>query len=179
MKRVCVFCGSATGKNEKYLQLATRVGEIIASHRHELVYGGGRVGLMGAVADSVMKHGSRVIGVIPKTLMTKEVAHEDVSQLYVVEGMHERKKMMYDLSDAFLVIPGGMGTLDEMFEILTWAQLKLHHKPIYLLNEGGFYDHLIAYVKHSAAEGFIRPEHVNLFQVISSTEDIITVMKKI
>lgn len=175
MKRLCVFCGSAAGKTEKYMQLATRVGELIATHRHELVYGGGRVGLMGAVADSVMKNGSRVIGVIPKNLMTKEIAHEDVSQLYVVENMHERKKMMYDLSDTFLVIPGGMGTLDEMFEILTWAQLKLHHKPVYILNEFGFYDELLAFLKKSSDEGFIRPEHLKFLTVIDSIEKLVSV----
>lgn len=177
MKRICVFCGSAAGKTEKYMQLANRVGEIIAAHRQELVYGGGRVGLMGAVADSVMKNGSRVIGVIPKNLMTKEIAHEDVSQLYVVENMHERKKMMYDLSDSFLVIPGGMGTLDEMFEILTWAQLKLHNKPVYILNEFGFYNDLLAYLRKSSAEGFIRSEHLSLLTVIESVEQMSEVFK--
>lgn len=176
MKRLCVFCGSATGKTEKYMKLATRVGEIIASHRHELVYGGGRVGLMGAVADSVMKNGGRVIGVIPEKLRTKEVAHEDVSELYVVQGMHERKKMMYDLSDAFLVLPGGMGTLDEMFEILTWAQLLLHQKPVYILNEFGFYDDLLAYLKKSSDEGFVKPEHLKLLTIIESTEQIPSIL---
>jgi uncharacterized protein (TIGR00730 family) len=176
MKRLCVFCGSTTGKTEKYMKLASQVGEMIALHRHELVYGGGRVGLMGAVANSVMKSGGHVIGVIPKNLMSKEVAHEDVSQLYVVDSMHERKKMMYDLSDAFLVIPGGMGTLDEMFEILTWAQLSLHHKPVYILNEFGFYDDLLAYLKKSSEEGFIKPEHLKLLTILESTEQIPSIL---
>jgi uncharacterized protein (TIGR00730 family) len=139
-KKLCVFCGSAQGNSERYVQQAQKVGELMASLNVGLVYGGATVGVMGAIADSVLSHGGHVIGVIPKSLVEYEVAHYKVTKLHIVEGMHERKKMMYDFSDAFLVLPGGMGTLDEMFEILTWSQLKLHSKPIYILNEFGFYD---------------------------------------
>ena len=167
MKRICVFCGSSKGNSEKYIQLAEKVGQIIAKKNQGLVYGGGNVGLMGAVANAASKNGSEVIGVIPKSLMTREMADFEVGQLHVVENMHERKRMMYDFSDAFLILPGGMGTLDEMFEITTWAQLGLHQKPIYLLNEFGFYDHLIQFIQLSNKEGFIRDQHLDLFQVIS------------
>lgn len=167
MKRICVFCGSSKGNSEKYIQLAEKVGKIIAQKNCGLVYGGGNVGLMGATANAAVSNGSEVIGVIPKNLMTREMAHFEVSKLHIVEDMHERKRMMYEFSDAFLVLPGGMGTLDELFEITTWAQLGLHSKPIYLLNEFGFFDHLVQFVQHSNKEGFIRDQHMNLFTVIS------------
>jgi uncharacterized protein (TIGR00730 family) len=171
-KKLCVFCGSAQGNSERYVQQAQKVGELLASLNVGLVYGGATVGVMGAIADSVLSHGGHVIGVIPKSLVEYEVAHYKVSKLHIVEGMHERKKMMYDFSDAFLVLPGGMGTLDEMFEILTWSQLKLHSKPIYILNEFGFYDHLLKYIQHSHEEGFIKKEHLNLIKELKSVEDI-------
>jgi uncharacterized protein (TIGR00730 family) len=167
MKRICVFCGSSKGNSEKYIQLAEKVGKIIADKNYGLVYGGGNVGLMGAVANAAVSNGSEVIGVIPKNLMTREMAHFEVSKLHIVEDMHERKRMMYDFSDTFLILPGGMGTLDEMFEIITWAQLGLHNKPIYLLNEFGFFDNLVQFVQHSNKEGFIRDQHMSLFSVIS------------
>jgi uncharacterized protein (TIGR00730 family) len=171
-KKLCVFCGSAQGNSERYVQQAQKVGELLASLNVGLVYGGATVGVMGAIADSVLSHGGHVIGVIPKSLVEYEVAHHKVSKLHIVEGMHERKKMMYDFSDAFLVLPGGMGTLDEMFEILTWSQLKLHSKPIYILNEFGFYDHLLKYIQHSHEEGFIKKEHLNLIKELKSVEDV-------
>ena len=171
-KKLCVFCGSAQGNSERYVQQAQKVGELLASLNVGLVYGGATVGVMGAIADSVLSHGGHVIGVIPKSLVEYEVAHYKVSKLHIVEGMHERKKMMYDFSDAFLVLPGGMGTLDEMFEILTWSQLKLHSKPIYILNEFGFYDHLLKYIQHSHEEGFIKKEHLNLIKELKSVEDV-------
>lgn len=172
MKRLCVFCGSANGKSSEYLELAKKTGKIIGQQEWGLVYGGGKVGLMGAVADAVLANGSPVTGVIPGHLVSDEVAHRGVTELHIVKDMHERKKMMYDLSDAFLVLPGGMGTLDEMFEILTWSQLKLHTKPIYLLNEFGFYNSLLNYVAHSYQQGFIRKEHVDLIQVLTNHEDL-------
>lgn len=167
MKRICVFCGSSKGNSEKYMQLAEKVGQAIAHKKQGLVYGGGNVGLMGAVANAAAQNGSEVVGVIPKCLMTREMAHFEISKLHVVEDMHERKRMMYDFSDAFLIVPGGMGTLDEMFEITTWAQLGLHKKPIYVLNEFGFFDHLIQFIQHSHKEGFIRDQHLELFKVLS------------
>lgn len=175
MKKICVFCGSANGNNPKYIELAKQVGELIASRNIGLVYGGGKVGLMGAVADTVLVKKQEVIGVIPESLMTAEVAHAGLTQLHVVKGMHERKLMMYNHSDAFLILPGGMGTLDEMFEIITWAQLKYHNKPIYLLNEFGFFDSLINFIHHSSDQGFIRKEHLQLFKVLKNAEDILTI----
>ncbi len=171
-KNLCVFCGSAQGNSERYVQQAQKVGELLASLNVGLVYGGATVGVMGAIADSVLSQGGHVIGVIPKSLVEYEVAHYKVTKLHIVEGMHERKKMMYDFSDAFLVLPGGMGTLDEMFEILTWSQLKLHNKPIYILNEFGFYDHLLKYIQHSHEEGFIKKEHLSLIKVLNSTAEL-------
>lgn len=176
MKKLCIFCGASSGRTTDgknlYTDQAKQVGEILATTRRTLVYGGGRVGVMGVLADAVLQHGGQVIGVIPESLMTHEIGHSGVSQLYVVPDMHSRKKMMYDLSDAFLVLPGGMGTLDEMFEILTWAQLGFHQKPIYLLNDTGFYDHLLKYIAHSSAEGFIKPEHTKLIRELKTTKSI-------
>lgn len=172
MKRLCVFCGSAKGNSNIYVEQAKKVGEFLAKSKIGLVYGGGNVGIMGILADTVMANDGDVTGVIPKSLLEREVAHQKITKLHVVEGMHERKRMMYDFSDSFLVLPGGMGTLDEMFEILTWSQLKLHTKPIYLLNEFGFYDHLLKYIEHSHTEGFIKKEHTDLIRVLNKIEDI-------
>ena len=175
MKRICVFCGSANGNSDKYLIQAKKVGQIIAQQKFGLVYGGATIGVMGAIANAVLENAGHVVGVIPKNLVEFEVAHYKVTKLHIVEDMHERKKMMYDFSDAFLVLPGGMGTLDEMFEILTWSQLKLHTKPIYILNEFGFYDSLLAYIKHSHEEGFIKKEHLALINELKTVSDILSI----
>lgn len=172
MKRICVFCGSSNGNTPQYKLLADRLGTLLAENKLGLVYGGGNVGLMGSVANAALTGGSEVIGVIPKYLQTREMANFQVTQLHVVEDMHERKRMMYDFSDAFVIIPGGMGTLDEMFEIVTWAQLGLHSKPIYLLNVFGFYDHLISFLKHSHESGFIKEQHYNLINVVDDVEKL-------
>jgi len=177
MKKICVFCGSTNGRDQKYLDLATEVGNLIGGHGWGLVYGGGKVGLMGAVANAVLANKQDVIGVIPKSLVSAEVAHTGVTDLRIVGTMHERKKMMYDLSEAFLIIPGGMGTLDEMFEIITWAQLKYHSKPIYILNEFGFYNSLLQFINYSSEQGFIKPEHLNLFKAINSVDDLKIILK--
>ena len=174
-KKICVFCGSSNGNNEKYLNLAKRVGEAISQKDFGLVYGGGNVGLMGKVAHTVLENKKEVVGVIPKSLTTREMADFSITKLHVVESMHERKKLMYDLSDAFLAIPGGMGTLDEMFEILTWAQLKYHNKPVYILNEFGFFTDLLKFVNHSSEEGFIKKEHLQLFKILETAEDILKI----
>lgn len=175
MKRICVFCGSANGKSDKYLNQAKAVGQLIADQKIGLVYGGATIGVMGAVANAVLENAGDVVGVIPKNLVEFEVAHYKVTKLHIVEDMHERKRMMYDFSDAFLVLPGGMGTLDEMFEILTWSQLKLHSKPIYILNEFGFYDSLLDYIQHSHQEGFIKKEHLTLINELKKIEDILKI----
>ena len=175
MKRICVFCGAANGKSDKYLNQAKVVCQLIANQKIGLVYGGATIGVMGAVANAVLENAGDVVGVIPKNLIEFEVAHYKVTKLHIVEDMHERKRMMYDFSDAFLVLPGGMGTLDEMFEILTWSQLKLHSKPIYILNEFGFYDSLLDYIRHSHQEGFIKKEHLTLINELKKPEDILKI----
>jgi uncharacterized protein (TIGR00730 family) len=159
MKRICVFCGSNNGADSIYLEAAGTVGKFLAENGIELVYGGGRVGLMGRVADACLAAGGRVIGAIPHDLATKEVAHQGLTELHVVDSMHERKAMMAELADGFIALPGGFGTFEELCEIITWAQLGIHQKPCALLNVGGFYDHLIAMFDHSARENFIREEH--------------------
>lgn len=175
MKRICVFCGSANGITDRYLNQARIVGQFIADQKIGLVYGGATIGVMGAVANAVLEKSGDVVGVIPKNLVEYEVAHYKVTKLHIVEDMHERKRMMYDFSDAFLVLPGGMGTLDEMFEILTWSQLKLHTKPIYILNEFGFYNSLLEYIQHSHNEGFIKKEHLSLLKEIKNIEELLPI----
>jgi uncharacterized protein (TIGR00730 family) len=156
---VCVFCGSSTGARPAYADAALRVGQTLARHGLGLVYGGGRVGLMGVVADAVLAAGGRVVGVIPEPLATKELAHTGLTELHVVRSMHERKALMAGLSAGFLALPGGVGTFEEFFEIVTWAVLGLHRKPIGLLNVAGYYDPLRALLDHAVAERFLRPEH--------------------
>lgn len=165
MKRICVFCGSNGGNDPVYLNTAAEVGEFLAANSIELVFGGGRVGLMGRIADAVMANGGTAIGVIPESLAIKEVAHEGLTDLHLVDSMHERKAMMAELSDGFIAMPGGFGTFEEFCEIVTWAQLGIHQKPCALLNVNGFYDHLIALFDHSARQSFIRDEHRDLVLV--------------
>jgi len=165
MKRVCVFTGSAGGVRSEYPAAARSLGLLLAERGIDLVYGGARVGLMGVLADAALSAGGRVIGVIPQALIDKEVAHHGLTELRVVDSMHERKAMMADLADGFIAMPGGWGTLDELFEILTWAQLGLHRKPAGLLNVHGYYDRLLRYVEHATAEGFIRPQHAAMMLV--------------
>ena len=176
MKKLCVFCGSADGFSPIYLEMARHLGEMMAKNNVGLVYGGASIGVMGAIADAVLENGGVVIGVIPKTLISYEIAHKNLTELHIVEDMHQRKKMMYDRSDAFLSLPGGMGTLDEMFEILTWSQLKLHNKPCFIYNFMGFYDSLLAYLHHSHKEGFIKEQHLDLLTEILDHEKLLKVV---
>jgi uncharacterized protein (TIGR00730 family) len=159
MKRICLFCGSSPRVQNGYLDLARTFGGLLAARGIELVYGGGSTGLMGAAADAALEAGGRVIGVIPGALARKEVLHEGLTDLRIVGSMHERKALMADLSDGFAALPGGLGTLDEWFEIWTWAQLGFHHKPIGLLNFRGFFDPLLAQLDRMVEDGFVRPEH--------------------
>ncbi|MEZ5592138.1 MAG: TIGR00730 family Rossman fold protein [Gammaproteobacteria bacterium] len=159
MQRICVYCGSNPGADSVYAELARNLGRLLAQSGLGLVYGGGSVGLMGVVADAVLAEGGEVIGVIPAVLTRKELLHEGCSTLHRVGSMHERKALMEELADGFIALPGGFGTLDELFEIITWAQLGLHRKPIGLLNGAAYYDHLIAFLKHTVAEGFVREPH--------------------
>ena len=160
MNSLCVFCGSSPGANGAYASAARAFGELLAANHITLVFGGGKVGLMGQLANSVLANGGTAIGVIPEALVRKEVAHESLTAMHVVKNMHDRKAMMYNLSDGFVVLPGGTGTLDEMFEVFTWMQLGMLVKPLGLLNVGGYFDHLTAFLSHSVAERFLTPEHL-------------------
>jgi uncharacterized protein (TIGR00730 family) len=167
MRRIAVFCGSGLGALPVYAQAAGTVGRLLGERGIGLVYGGGQVGLMGAVADACLRAGGSVIGVIPQALAARELAHRGLTELRVVGSMHERKLMMADLADAFVALPGGFGTWDELFEALTWSQLGIHRKICGLLNVGGYYDPLIAMVERAVADGFIRVEHRHLLLVDS------------
>lgn len=177
MKRICVFCGSNGGNDPIFLETAGLVGEFLARKNIELVYGGGRVGLMGKVADAVLANGGRVTGAIPAALDDKEIAHKGLTQLYIVNSMHERKALMAELSDGFIALPGGFGTFEEFCEIVTWAQLGIHQKPCALLNVNGFYDNLITMFDHSAANNFISAEHRKIVLVENEIEKLYELMK--
>lgn len=170
---ICVFCGSSFGIRPAYTQAAEAMGVALAQRGLGLVYGGGRVGLMGTVADAVLAAGGEAIGVIPDFLAAKEIAHTGLSQLHIVGSMHQRKAMMVDLSDGFIALPGGYGTLEEFCEILTWTQLGLHQKPHGLLNIEGYYDHLIQLFDHAVAEEFIKPKHRSMVLTASNPDQLL------
>ena len=172
MKRLAVYCGSASPEDPRYLELARDVGAGLAQRGIGVVYGGGRLGLMGAVASGALDEGGEVIGVIPDALANSEVANHDCTELHTVGGMHERKQKFTDLSDGFVTIPGGVGTMDELWEAVSWAQLGYHTKPVGLLNAFGFYDHLIAFNRQMAEVGFVRPAH----QGIILSEDTLSAL---
>jgi uncharacterized protein (TIGR00730 family) len=172
-KRICVFCGSSHGANPAYTEAAKNLGGELARRGIELVYGGGNVGLMGVVADAVLAAGGQVIGVIPEALMAKELGHKGIQDLRVVKTMHERKAMMAELSDGFIALPGGIGTFEEFFEIVTWAQLGFHAKPCALLNVNGFYDPLLRLVDHAIEERFIKPTQRRILIVESETKALL------
>ncbi len=162
MRRVCVFCGSNVGNRELYAASARRLGSVLAARGLGLVFGAGHIGLMGILADAVLAAGGEAVGVIPQSMVDKELAHTGLTRLEVVNTMHERKALMADLSDGFVALPGGFGTGDELFEILTWSQLGLHAKPVGVLNVAGYFDPLLRWLDHAVAEGFIRPQHRGL-----------------
>jgi uncharacterized protein (TIGR00730 family) len=165
MKRICVFCGSSPGARPEYRERARELGALLARRGLGLVYGGGSVGLMGVVADGALSAGGEVIGIIPRALEARELDHRGLTQLHVVGSMHERKAMMEQLSDGFVALPGGAGTLEELFEILTWSQLGIHRKPAGMLDVAGYYEHLCRFLDHAVAERFLRPEHRALLLV--------------
>src|SRR5262245_59107787 len=165
MNRICVFTGSRPGAQLQYREAARELGRTLAERKIGLVYGGAQVGLMGSLADAVLEAGGQVTGVIPESLVAKEIAHHGLSTLRIVASMHERKALMADLADGFIALPGGWGTLEEFFEVLTWGQLGLHRKPCGLLNVGGFFDGLLSFIDHSIAEGFVRREHRSMVLV--------------
>ena len=172
VRRLCVYCGSSTGTDERYRQAATGLGTRLAEAGIELVYGGGRVGLMGLVADAALAQGGRVTGVIPTLLHDREVAHPGV-RLEIVASMHERKQRMFDLSDAFVVLPGGLGTLDETIEIVTWRQLGLHEKPVVVVDIAGYWAPLRALLDHTIAQGFAPGRASGYFHFVSGVDDVL------
>jgi uncharacterized protein (TIGR00730 family) len=176
MKRIAVYCGSATPTDSAYMETARLVGRTLAQKGIGVVYGGGRLGLMGAVADSALEAGGEVIGVIPQALVGSEVAHQGCTELHVVPGMHERKRMFTDFSDGFLTLPGGVGTMDELWEAISWAQLGYHAKPVGLLNAAGFYDKLIEFNAHMISVGFIRDQHKSILIADDQLDRLLTRM---
>ncbi len=177
LRRICVYCGSNAGNDPAHRAAAHDLGAFLARSGIGLVYGGGNVGLMGAVADGALSQSGEVIGVIPKSLMEKELGHGGVTELHVVTSMHERKQLMVDLSDGFIALPGGFGTLDELFETLTWLQLSFHDKPVGLLNVGGFFDGLIEFIAHMSRSGFLKPEHAKCVLVENEPAKLLTAME--
>ena len=177
MKRIAVFCGSNKGTRPAYTEAAERLGELLAREKIELVYGGGMVGLMGIVADAVLKHGGHVIGVIPESLVIKEVVHEKLPDLRVVKNMHERKASMAELADGFIALPGGYGTFEEFCEVLAWSQLGYRRKPFGLLDAAGFYAGMLEFFDHATREGFIKPKHRELVMVEEDAEKLLHRLK--
>ncbi len=165
MKRICVFCGASAGNHPMYAAVADALGRELSSRSIELVTGGGKVGLMGVVADAALASGGRVTGIIPRSLEEREVAHRGLTRLHVVETLHERKALMHELSDAFIALPGGFGTLDELMETITWAQLGIHEKPVGLVNVDGYFDELLSFVEGAVSRGFVSEAHRALLTV--------------
>ena len=178
LKRIAIFCGSNSGNDPEYILAAKSVGKILAQNKIEVVYGGSNAGLMGVVADSVIENSGVIKGVIPDFLMSKELAHQNLSELIVVGSMHERKSMMNDLCDGVIALPGGFGTLDELFEMLTWGQLGLHSKPVGILNTKGFYDALLVLVESMVGQGFLKEINSKMLLVSSDIEDLLGKMRR-
>lgn len=177
MKSIAVFCGSSPGLNPAYTEATKVLGEIMAEQGITLVYGAGNVGLMGVVADAALSKNGKVIGTIPQFLVDKEVAHYGITELIITETMHERKQKMVDVAEGIIVLPGGIGTLDEFFEMFTWQQLGLHDKPIGILNVNGYYDHILAHIQHMVKEGFLKDFHGDRIIVDASPASLIAKMK--
>jgi uncharacterized protein (TIGR00730 family) len=176
IRSICVFCGSSSGVRPEYAAAARSLGELLAREAVGVVYGGGHVGMMGQLADAALAAGGKVIGVIPEHLMRPEIAHQRLDELIVVDSMHTRKRTMAARCDGFIVLPGGFGTFEEMFEMVTWLQLQLHAKPVGLVNCLGYFDHLLAFLGHAASEGFIRPQHRNLLLVAPTPAELLARM---
>jgi uncharacterized protein (TIGR00730 family) len=174
MQRFCVFCASSIGNDPAFTSAAESLGQALAARQIGLVYGGGNIGLMGVIADAVMNGGGQAIGVIPQALVDKELAHRGITELRIVHSMHERKALMSELSDAFIALPGGFGTMEEFCEVLTWAQLGLHKKPSGLLNISGFYDHFLLFLDHIVETRMLRPQHRELVLDSTSVDDLLT-----
>ncbi|MEO7922078.1 MAG: TIGR00730 family Rossman fold protein [Chitinophagaceae bacterium] len=177
IRSLAVFCGSKEGVNPLFAQQARQLGQLMAENNVKLIYGGGSAGIMGVIADAVMKHGGKVTGIIPKLLLEWEVQHLGITELIISDDMHVRKKTIYSLCDAALILPGGFGTLDELFEIVTWNQLTIHDKDIYILNSGGFYDHLIRHIQHMREEKFLYEEAEKRITVINDPSELVVHFK--
>ena len=173
MQRLCIYCGSSAGSNERYVDAARQLARKLAEKNIGVVYGGARVGIMGAVADAALAGGAEVIGVIPESLTRKELMHDGLTALHVVASMHERKAQMAELSDGFVALPGGFGTLEEIVEVITWAQLGFHRKPCGFLNVDGYFDAFFRFVDHAVGEGFIRTAHRNMIVCETSPESLL------
>jgi uncharacterized protein (TIGR00730 family) len=173
MRRVCVYAGSNPGNHPAYAEAARAMATTLAGRGVGLVYGGGRVGLMGVLADTMLEVGGEAIGVMPQALIDREIGHRGLTELRVVDSMHERKAQMAELSDAFVAVPGGIGTLEELIEVYTWSQLGIHRKPCGVLNVRGYYDHLAAFLDHAVDEGFLRPQHRAVLSVASEPGELL------
>ncbi len=173
IKRICIFCGSNPGKNPKFIKTAIKVGTMLAENKIGVVYGGASVGMMGAVANAALAAKGEVIGVIPKVLAIKEIAHPSLSEIHIVKSMHERKALMSEFSHAYIALPGGFGTMEELFEVLTWAQLGIHFKPCAILNVDGYYDKLISFMKHAFKEGYVPKEHQKLILIDTTPQGLL------
>ena len=178
MRRICVYCGSSPGSRSRYADGAKALADVLVRHDLELVYGGANKGIMGVIANAVLERGGRVHGVIPQMLMDKEIAHRGLTELHVVTSMHARKTMMAALSDGFIAMPGGFGTLEEIIEIVTWGQLRFHDKPCGLLNIDGYFDHLLAYLDHAQREGFLRRENRDMLLVDSDPAGLVRLLER-
>jgi len=174
LRRVTVYAGSRNGKNPAYMQAAAALGTELATRGITIIYGGGRTGLMGALYDAALAAGGEVIGIMPRRLVDKEIAHKGVTDFRITDSMHERKKLMADMADAFIALPGGFGTMDELFEVLTWAQIGLHDHPIGMLNVAEYFTPFVTFAKHVADEGFIANEHESLYVVESEPDTLVT-----
>jgi len=173
IQSLAVFCGSKTGKDPLFIQHAAQLGKLMAENNIKLIYGGGSAGLMGIIADSVMQEGGKVTGFIPKLLLEWEVQHRHITELIICDDMHERKKKIYSVCDAAIILPGGFGTLDELFEIVTWNQLTIHDKHIFILNSGGFYDHLLKHIELMKREGFLYEEAIKRITVLDDPAELV------
>ncbi len=178
IKSVCVYCGSSARVDQVYKDAAVELGQAIAANHWDVVYGGGRVGLMGLVADSALAAGSKVVGIIPQHIQAREIEHTDLSELHIVDSMHIRKQMMVDKGDAFVILAGGLGTLDEFFEILTWKQLGLHDKPVVMVNINGYWTKMVEAIKYIADQKFMRDEDLGMFQVVDTVAEVVAALER-
>jgi len=176
IRSVCVYCGAHAPQTPAHFHAATQLGELLAVHNITLVYGGARIGMMGVLADSALKNGGKVIGIIPDQLQQSEVGHHGITALHVVPNMHTRKQMMFDWSDAFVVLAGGIGTMDELFEMLTWRQLKIHNKPIILVDTDGYWQPLLALLNHIIDSGYASPKIRELYTVVGDAEGVVRIL---